>query len=169
MKQGSSLERATLRKGLEPPFSKWGSIPHEDKRGSCDTIKCSACRGVAQPGSAPALGAGGLRFKSGRPDQKYLPSFLPLIKNVLHLKLHCGILAGRSACSQIIWRGQFREGSFAGVRGKYGRPLHIFRLKMIPSFVPVPRHAKQPGNVVLCDLLRGSEKLSVGARRGFVE
>ena len=26
------------------------------------------CRGVAQPGSAPALGAGGPRFKSGRPD-----------------------------------------------------------------------------------------------------
>src|ERR1019366_1946426 len=25
-------------------------------------------RGVAQPGSAPALGAGGPRFKSGRPD-----------------------------------------------------------------------------------------------------
>src|SRR5579872_6264352 len=29
-------------------------------------------RGVAQPGSAPALGAGGPRFKSGRPDQ-FLP------------------------------------------------------------------------------------------------
>ncbi len=29
-------------------------------------------RGVAQPGSAPALGAGGLRFKSGRPDQYFL-------------------------------------------------------------------------------------------------
>src|SRR5712672_1342449 len=29
-----------------------------------------ACRGVAQPGSAPALGAGGLRFESGRPDQQ---------------------------------------------------------------------------------------------------
>ena len=28
----------------------------------------SKCRGVAQPGSAPALGAGGPRFKSGRPD-----------------------------------------------------------------------------------------------------
>ena len=28
----------------------------------------SNCRGVAQPGSAPALGAGGPRFKSGRPD-----------------------------------------------------------------------------------------------------
>ena len=27
------------------------------------------CRGVAQPGSAPALGAGGRRFKSYRPDQ----------------------------------------------------------------------------------------------------
>jgi hypothetical protein len=28
----------------------------------------STCRGVAQPGSAPALGAGGPRFKSARPD-----------------------------------------------------------------------------------------------------
>ena len=27
------------------------------------------CRGVAQPGSAPALGAGGRAFKSPRPDQ----------------------------------------------------------------------------------------------------
>ena len=27
-------------------------------------------RGVAQPGSAPALGAGGPRFKSARPDQR---------------------------------------------------------------------------------------------------
>src|SRR5271166_529947 len=29
-------------------------------------------RGVAQPGSAPALGAGGRRFKSSRPDQLVL-------------------------------------------------------------------------------------------------
>jgi hypothetical protein len=28
-------------------------------------------RGVAQPGSAPALGAGGRRFKSYRPDQNF--------------------------------------------------------------------------------------------------
>ena len=28
----------------------------------------SECRGVAQPGSAPALGAGGPRFESARPD-----------------------------------------------------------------------------------------------------
>jgi uncharacterized protein (DUF433 family) len=33
------------------------------------------CRGVAQPGSAPALGAGGRRFKSSRPDH-YFPYFL---------------------------------------------------------------------------------------------
>jgi hypothetical protein len=35
-------------------------------------------RGVAQPGSAPALGAGGRRFKSYRPDQ-----FLKLIQRFL--------------------------------------------------------------------------------------
>ena len=45
----------------------------------------------------PALGAGGPRFKSGRPDQNYLPYFLQLIKSVLHPKLLCGILAGRSS------------------------------------------------------------------------
>ncbi len=33
----------------------------------------SFCRGVAQPGSAPALGAGGPRFESARPDQPTLP------------------------------------------------------------------------------------------------
>src|SRR5512139_3243218 len=30
---------------------------------------CGVARGVAQPGSAPALGAGCRRFKSSRPDQ----------------------------------------------------------------------------------------------------
>ena len=34
------------------------------------------CRGVAQPGSAPALGAGGRRFKSYRPDQSSLSPFI---------------------------------------------------------------------------------------------
>jgi hypothetical protein len=43
----------------------------------------------------PGLGAGGPRFKSGRPDQNHLPYFLQLIKNVLHPKLHCGIPADR--------------------------------------------------------------------------
>ena len=32
-------------------------------------IRYVESRGVAQPGSAPALGAGGPRFKSARPDQ----------------------------------------------------------------------------------------------------
>ena|SRR5438270_13383314 len=34
--------------------------------------EASFCRGVAQPGSAPALGAGGHRFKSCRPDHSTL-------------------------------------------------------------------------------------------------
>jgi len=34
----------------------------------------------------PALGAGGLRFKSGRPDQKYLVCFVLLIESAVHLK-----------------------------------------------------------------------------------
>src|SRR5882762_326190 len=55
----------------------------------------SNCRGVAQPGSAPALGAGGPRFKSGRPDQNHLPYFLHVMKSAVHSKLHCGILADR--------------------------------------------------------------------------
>src|SRR5438067_13080472 len=33
----------------------------------------NARRGVAQPGSAPALGAGGRPFKSARPDQSERP------------------------------------------------------------------------------------------------
>jgi hypothetical protein len=34
----------------------------------CRIILYTQRRGVAQPGSAPALGAGGLEFKSPRPD-----------------------------------------------------------------------------------------------------
>src|SRR5262249_54248905 len=41
----------------------------------------SFSRGVAQPGSAPALGAGGPRFKSARPDQN-----LPLYQRILELQ-----------------------------------------------------------------------------------
>src|SRR5271165_546875 len=36
-------------------------------------------RGVAQPGSAPALGAGGPRFKSARPDQQF---FVPSCRSL---------------------------------------------------------------------------------------
>src|ERR1700737_1571154 len=40
-----------------------------------------SCRGVAQPGSAPALGAGGPEFKSRRPDHLLL-SFMNCSRNV---------------------------------------------------------------------------------------
>src|SRR5580658_3012054 len=40
------------------------------REGTVESMR-GVCRGVAQPGSAPALGAGGLRFKSGRPDQTF--------------------------------------------------------------------------------------------------
>ena len=35
-------------------------------------LKLTQERGVAQPGRAPALGAGGRRFESGRPDHIFL-------------------------------------------------------------------------------------------------
>jgi hypothetical protein len=46
------------------------------------------CRGVAQPGSAPSLGAGGPRFKSGRPTTNllnYLGLFLRRISTTIQL------------------------------------------------------------------------------------
>ena len=36
----------------------------------------------------PALGAGGPRFKSGRPDQNHLPCLLQLIESAVHRKTH---------------------------------------------------------------------------------
>ena len=42
----------------------------------------SNSRGVAQPGSAPALGAGGRRFKSYRPDQFSLASSFFIFRNL---------------------------------------------------------------------------------------
>ena len=74
--------------------------------------------------STPALGAGGPRFKSGRPDQNYLAYFLSSTINVLHPKIQCGIPAGRSARSQIIGQGQARDGRFAGM-GKIRETLRI--------------------------------------------
>ena len=42
-------------------------------RGRCGRLGGIVGRGVAQPGSAPALGAGGRRFKSSRPDHLFFP------------------------------------------------------------------------------------------------
>ena len=38
--------------------------------------------------STPDLGTGGLRFKSGRPDQKYLTRILLRIESAVHPKPH---------------------------------------------------------------------------------
>jgi hypothetical protein len=46
-------------------------------------------RGVAQPGSAPALGAGGPRFKSGRPDIAFVCDCLWLAIEALDLQDVC--------------------------------------------------------------------------------
>ena len=47
-----------------------------EKTGQVDlySVEYTSClfRGVAQPGSAPALGAGSRRFKSSRPDHSFL-------------------------------------------------------------------------------------------------
>jgi hypothetical protein len=55
-----------------------GSVdpPELTRRGSggyCAFSGAGFDRGVAQPGSAPALGAGGRRFKSSRPDSNPAP------------------------------------------------------------------------------------------------
>ena len=49
-----------------------GDDKSEIKSFVCDAEIGKENRGVAQPGSAPALGAGCRRFKSSRPDHKKL-------------------------------------------------------------------------------------------------
>jgi hypothetical protein len=50
----------------------YGQIELEQRPKYIKISSAVHCRGVAQPGSAPALGAGGPRFKSGRPDHYFL-------------------------------------------------------------------------------------------------
>ncbi len=63
--QGIFNEKCKIRNGDKQKIG---------RRGSGQTaiyyVECASClfRGVAQPGSAPALGAGSRRFKSSRPD-----------------------------------------------------------------------------------------------------
>ena len=84
---GASLYTLAPSKSFGLCPSSWfcGTKPprHEDanqcpRSGSeCQSgLECSALagRGIAQPGSAPALGAGGLRFKSGCPDRNRQPA-----------------------------------------------------------------------------------------------
>src|SRR6201997_3314710 len=61
-------------KSTKPCWHRRGATKQQLQRSvdadSQSTLECrvAICRGVAQPGSAPALGAGGPRFKSARPD-----------------------------------------------------------------------------------------------------
>ena len=67
--QGIFNEKCKIRNGDKQKIG---------RRGSGQTaiyyVECASClfRGVAQPGSAPALGAGSRRFKSSRPDHSFL-------------------------------------------------------------------------------------------------
>ena len=49
-------------------------------------VRGKSCRGIAQPGSAPAWGAGGRRFKSYCPDH-LIPVLLLLITALIFLVL----------------------------------------------------------------------------------
>jgi hypothetical protein len=74
-----------------------------DKIRNCGKLKTYACRGVAQPGSAPALGAGGPRFESGRPDQficyrQLATVALGVISTVHFCHAGCRILQPLSNC-----------------------------------------------------------------------
>ena len=76
------------------------------------------------PRDSPAgLGAGGPEFKSRRPDQKYLPYFLQLIKSGLHPKLHRGIPADRRARSAMIQSR--RLAAFGKFDNKEGRSANL--------------------------------------------
>ena len=68
-------------------FLSWPSVVLESK----------PCRGVAQPGSAPALGAGGRRFKSSRPDHVFPASIHLEIMKFAVLRCRSGFrLAART-------------------------------------------------------------------------
>src|SRR3990172_10333928 len=72
MKAGGALreEGAAVLAGTPSPHESYGGAPCEKLTGSEGSRRLPSRfgRGVAQPGSAPALGAGGPQFKSGRPD-----------------------------------------------------------------------------------------------------
>lgn len=63
-----------MSKGFEKGFENWSfeelALEERTRPSRAEMEEWSRKRrGVAQPGSAPALGAGSLRFESERPDQ----------------------------------------------------------------------------------------------------
>ena len=68
-------EKPAGRFSPETELYGWRAVSEKARGGifqSAVKFMRSTCRGVAQPGSAPALGAGGPRFKSARPDHLLL-------------------------------------------------------------------------------------------------
>jgi hypothetical protein len=70
--------------------------------------------------STPALGAGGLRFKSGRPDQNISRVFFSLLKAPFTPKPICGILADRRSqfATRLIPKSSPRDKFSKTLRGR---------------------------------------------------
>ena len=77
---------------LCPPNRQMGSSAHSQPHAAITPKLFCFSRNAENTrvalGRPPALGAGGPRFKSGRPDQKYLACFLLLIESAVHPQTH---------------------------------------------------------------------------------
>ena len=80
-------------------------------------------RGVAQPSSAPALGAGGRRFKSSRPDHRH--SWLPMMGGYRYECRFCEKIGRRRVSDGLIvaysdggalWRDDERDGRLRDIQ-----------------------------------------------------
>ena len=107
---------------LCPPYRQMGTVAHSQPHATITPklfcFSSNAENKTVVFSSPPALGAGGPRFKSARPDQIYLPYFRGLKENAIHVKLHCGSQADRrSGCaSRLIPKSSPRD-EFARMRG----------------------------------------------------
>ena len=96
-----------------------------------------SCRGVAQPGSAPALGAGGPRFKSARPDQTSVEVFAAIRLRSLSgtedgcpcpdFSFECGSALGGKVVEQFVEerRPEVSPRTIPGIRKSSGRIIAI--------------------------------------------
>ena len=64
------MTESRCRHNQKAAIAFWGSAEKASKMEKCPCEKVTGKQSVAQPGSAPALGAGGRVFKSRRSDQK---------------------------------------------------------------------------------------------------
>ncbi len=101
--QGIFNEKCKIRNGDKQKIG---------RRGSGQTaiyyVECASClfRGVAQPGSAPALGAGSRRFKSSRPDHHNWIVFIVCEYNhKMAVTTHYGCFLP----SDTLWVSKFRQ------------------------------------------------------------